>query len=771
MFHAIQNLRAQTTFEIPAPWEVWQDYPNPPEARTKEAIEKWRMAPGTKHAFISGFSGLDARVRISQGNRKEEMQNPPRYMHAFIADYDAACTDVHVANITAKPPSDYFPTYIFDSFRPGHKRLVWLFEQPLILGGTYSSAMAFTRKLAQEIKASLWLPGFDDACLHPRMYFAIGGNWRALDALPLPHHILCNWAMVSDAQVHFTDNALSPPPIEKIAELVTERFPGRWQGEFEIGRRGCVFFEPSAGNHTAAVVMSEGLRTFSTGTKGFYTWEEIFGQRAIDELRGEQQGSLRDRVLFDGRRYWIDMGEGRGWEGFEKTDFQQFLVCTMKMDDRRPKGGGPSRVEQFMNEVRLTFRVEDALPFVFKPAGRVQYQGSWYLNTARVAVSPPGTPLFPPDAGFHEAGPAGFPFLHRFLSHLFAPLRYTLPYAPSTLADKDAQLMHFLAWHHRFYKGGYTQKPLPGQAVIVAGKTGRGKTLLAHGIVGASVGGAADGSDFLVGSEQWTSEVLRKALITVDDDTVGDDVAKHRAFTTKLKKLVANAQAVYNKKHGSAGRVEWMGRVFITCNLDPESMRLLPDLSQSNEDKLMMFLAGDGIDLPDKNTLGDILAKEMPQYLRWLLEWRVPAWLLAGDERFWVRPFHHPHLSEAAASNGVVSNVLEMLREIYDLFCEASEDTLVKDFRVNPNLKDKVFLWQGPTRSLLRIMRQLDVAQYERFTYQQIGTMLGILSSRGFKITRLPGQDWRIVFDQALLSGVTDTSGIDQTEGVQSHEQ
>lgn len=773
MFYALPNLRSQTTFEIEKPWEVWQNYPNPNHITVKEEIEKWRSAAKTEHAFISPVSALDTRVRIAQNTRKDELSNPPRLMHAFVADYDANCTDVHIANIQAKPACEsYPPSYICDTFRPGYRRLIWLFDAPLLLGGSYRSAHNFIKKLASEIKADKWLPGFDEHSLQPHMYYAIGSNWKELEnGMPIPHHILSAWAMVSDAEVQFTDDALSPPPIEQIAELVSDRFPGRWSGEFVLGARGIRFWDPQADNLTAAVVMSEGMRCF-TGPSGFVTWREIFGARAIDEIHGHNQATLRDTTAFaaDTRKYWYQHNDQ--WVSADKTDFAEYLV-SKGVSGKKPKNSGLSDAQKFALNVRDNHRVDQALPFVYMKPGIIWYSGAWYLNTSQITVYDPAPPLIDSSLDFHAAGKKYFPWMEVYLSDFFAPVRQRPSWVPDSVADKDVQLMHFLAWHHRFYKYSYLQKPLQGHALLIAGHQSAGKGFFSNGFLGTSMGGFADGSSYLMGEDQWTADVLRVGLMTVDDDQSSVDERSHRGLTHRLKRLTANMQAAYNKKFGASGRVPWLGRPVITCNLDPASLRVIPDMTQSNADKIMLFLTqprSQNNPLPDRHKLDAILAAELGNYLRWLIEWNVPKWLLSGDDRFWVRAYHHPTLLETASEQGSAVNVLEMLRETYDEFVDADEASVL-DRGVICNRDEegmKTYEWSGPVRRLYKMMKRMEVSHIDKLNFNQMGTMLGILSSRGFKIKKMAGQNWRITFDQSLLHNKIIH---DQTYEVQTEEE
>ncbi len=592
--------------------------------------------------------------------------------------------------------------------------------------------------------------------------------------MPIPHHILQAWAMASDANVKFSDESLSPPPIENIADLVSDRFPGKWNGEFVLGARGIRFWDPQADNPTAAVVMPEGMRCF-TGPSGFVTWREIFGGRAIDELHGSNHATLRESVAFveDTRKYYYEYdGE---WVSADKGDFQEYLVIK-GLNNKKPRGSGLSEAQQFALNVRNTRKVSQALPFVYMQPGVMNYSGEWYLNTSRVKVYDPAPPLSEPDSDFHSAGKKSFPWMEQYLSEFFAPVRQRPKWVPESVPDKDVQLMHFLAWHHRFYKYAYLQKPLQGHALLIAGHQSAGKGFFSNGFLGTAMGGFSDGSSYLMGEDQWTADVLRVGLMTVDDDQSSVDERSHRGLTHRLKRITANMQASYNKKFGGSGRIRWAGRPVITCNLDPSSLRVIPDMTQSNADKIMLFLAQQRKPedpLPNAYELDEILASELGHYLRWLIEWKVPKWLLSGDDRFWVRAFHHPTLLETASEQGSVVNVLEMLRETYDEFVEADEsDVLNRGVQANRDTEGrKTYEWSGPVRQLYKMMKRMEISHIEKLSFNQMGTMLGILSSRGFKIKKLSGQDWHIVFDQSLLHNQIMHDHLYEVQKVEEEEQ
>ena len=211
--------------------------------------------------------------------------------------------------------------------------------------------------------------------------------------------------------------------------------------------------------------------------------------------------------------------------------------------------------------------------------------------------------------------------------------------------------------------------------------------------------------------------------------------------------------------------------MIVTCNTDPDSMRILPDMTQSTMDKIMLMMAKAGKPMPGWHEQDEILGRELPHFGRFLMDWKPPAWVFSpGDNRFSVRPYHHPTMLEVATEQGVVVNVLEMLREVYDIVCEgdsgknASTIALAGFVRApaTPQLPEtdghKSYVFRGPIRTLYRIMRELNIPNAARFTTAQISTILGQLASRGFPIrkhvTSHGIQQWEISFDVRLLRNV-----------------
>jgi hypothetical protein len=109
---------------------------------------------------------------------------------------------------------------------------------------------------------------------------------------------------------------------------------------------------------------------------------------------------------------------------------------------------------------------------------------------------------------------------------------------------------------------------------------------------------------------------------------------------------------------------EWQGRLGVTCNADEESALIIPDLSQSILDKLMLFRAQHrpGFAFPPRYELKKILDRELPWLARWLLDHKIPA-DLQGSSRFGVIHYAEPSLLDTAKQSSRSAGFTEILED------------------------------------------------------------------------------------------------------------
>jgi hypothetical protein len=165
-----------------------------------------------------------------------------------------------------------------------------------------------------------------------------------------------------------------------------------------------------------------------------------------------------------------------------------------------------------------------------------------------------------------------------------------------------------------------------------------------------------------------------------------------------VKKLAANPSLNFRKMYADAVNNEWAGRLYVTLNDDYYSLQMLPDLSASLEDKIMIFKAAprDPKFFPPAHILEPKIAGELPHLGRWLLEWDPPEHVV-GTARFGVKSFIHEGLRVEAMRSGQYGDLLEIMEiwikrckplEVHgkiwegtaiDWFVEANQDEILKD--------------------------------------------------------------------------------------------
>jgi len=141
-------------------------------------------------------------------------------------------------------------------------------------------------------------------------------------------------------------------------------------------------------------------------------------------------------------------------------------------------------------------------------------------------------------------------------------------------------------------------------------------------------------------------------------------------FSNLIKKVVANHVFSYEAKFKNACTLPWYGTVTATCNADPRSLRMIPDLDINILDKMLLFRVNPTAfqNFPDRDELDGILKKELPHLAAFLRDYRVPEHC-KSTARFGIKSFHDPELmdiSESSKASQYASELIEVwLRERY----------------------------------------------------------------------------------------------------------
>lgn len=685
--YAIPNLSTSTVSPV-KPWEV-VTYPPESALANKTAYMTWSKKSSSEGCYFSGFEGADPGMRVSRDNM-------PRRLHALVADFDSEISEALEDELLKGLPTQYEPNWISTTFSGG-RRLVWLFEEPVPMQDP-ALISNFLKIAGQRLQLRDTFPGWDDgAFTNASQYYDIGFNWRQVSAERIPRNIVYQWAYEAGNKVKW-DKKYTAIPIDMVAREIERRFPKKWPGDFDVGARGPRFWDPMATNPTAAVVRPEGIQCFS-GDQSFISWKELLGAGFVQEYEAERTGEVISDIYYDGKGYWKKTLDGI-WAPNKPEDMRLALRVKYGLNHRSKNGENCSEVDRVLFAIQEQKRVKAVLPFIHQPEGVIFKHGEKYLNSSKVSCIKPAN-----DGGIEWGD--GFPWLAEFLDNFF---------------DPKEQLDYFLAWWKHFYENGLIFKPRAGQAVFIAGSTGVGKTLLTNEIVARTVGGCADASDFLLGTSNFTSHVLSFPLMTVDDTSPASDRNRHNRYSSMLKKIIANRNQTFEEKFLPAGQVDWLGRVTVTCNLDPESIKIMPNLELSTLDKICLFKAAlVQKTFPSEYEIQSTLDKELPYFCNWLLQWRIPEHC-KGTSRFGVACYHHKELFDTSIQGGASYSFFELLDQFLKV-CSTDED--------------KESHWEGTTTELMSEMLSIEgIKELARqYTTTQAGSLLGQLKARGFGLT------------------------------------
>jgi hypothetical protein len=574
------------------------------------------------------------------------------------------------------------------------------------------------------------LLGLDTSALkNPCQYYEAGTGWKQISTDVIPAAFINQWA--AEASVKYNWRKEGPViPLDMIAEEIERQYPGRWIDPFDLGSRGLRFWDPSADNETAAIVRESGMQCF-TGPQPFVLWSSILGHAFVHKYEADRIGGSIQDIWFDGRDYWHQISGGQ-WAARSKADIILYLKVAKRLSASTPRNANFSEVEQALENIHHQQYIACAAPLIHRPKGLVHLNGLRVLNTSCMEV------MQPADGGTGT--------LDSYHCPLISDLRHPDDRFPwlkeyfSTLFDPSEQLDYFFAWLQRWYKSALDQSMLPGQASFFAGVPNTGKTLLSTVILSRIFGGHTDASFFLCGEDNFNSHLFDSAVWSVDDVVPLTDRRAHQRFSALIKKMAANRTFSVREKFKVDKTIEWNGRIVVTCNTDPESIRILPDVDLSNRDKINLFKVADRDGFVFPKDVEKIIFSELPHFLRWLLNWTTPDHVF-GDTRYGIQTYCEASLFEAARHSSSAYSFLEVLLTFLE---GQTSDT-----------------WTGSATELLSAMMSggdglAGIAS--KYTTSQVGRELSKLASQGYPLTQNRQnvrRIWTIAIPQ-LTSGTDD---------------
>tara|TARA_B100001093_G_scaffold169071_2_gene161839 strand:- start:3119 stop:4927 length:1809 start_codon:yes stop_codon:yes gene_type:complete len=508
----------------------------------------------------------------------------------------------------------------------------------------YDSFMGYINK---SLKMDKLFAGFDKTSLKPNQYFELGEDWiKTGDAIPTDVFHACLSKAVSSKPPESSDTSV---PLDVVAPEVESRFPNRWFGEFEVGARGPLFWIDDGIDRDGCQVVEDGVVCYSDRAgKGFMSWGDIFGGSFVKDYETKKLSTLLDEYWFNGKTFFKLL-----YGNAVSIPKEQLLLELRQagFSVRVRRGRAISEVEEALLTVSNNNRIDEIAPVVFSSDRIVSYNATRILNCSNLVPVEPDS----------DGDPAKWPFLHQWLNQLFAN------------SSKNPALDYFYSWLQRFYTAVLDRVPLQGQALLLVGPTGRGKSLLSNKIISGLVGGFSDASDYLSGQTKFNKDLGRVASWVIDDTTSAASFQDQRRATELLKRAVANPRVEYMAKYADAMSIPWTGRVTLSLNMDANSLSVIPSLDTSNRDKLMALLISNKStnSFPANSQLEATIEQELPHFGKFLLDWKVPK-EVEDVGRFGVKSYIDPTIADAAYDNSSRSSIAELVeffakrcREIY----------------------------------------------------------------------------------------------------------
>lgn len=609
--------------------------PEIPQAalRDKGTYGKWRANPNTKHLVYSLTEGLNPALRASTIRG-----NAPSRLRGVVADYDilSKISDEERTKAVEALPEELRPMLSHRTFSGGI-RLIWPFEKTIDLGACPELADAFLLEMGKRLALQKLAPGWDDAAWRDlTKFYDVGTDWQQHYDEPLEDCIVQQ--ALFDAAQRVGGNVLAAGdieiPFEVVAAECERRYPGRWTGEFREGARGCVFFDPDSKNPSAAILTSRGVVCFSQA-KVFYTWKEIFGEPFVREYEQDRIGKAVAGMYYAGEKYWYRDGLGE-WRGHKQENAALRLRVAGLSVENKKGVSEVSRALHFLHEHRY---VDGVMPVVFNKAEVVRQGSRRYLNVARAV------PMEPAPAGSVSEWGQGFPWLGEMLHNM--------------LEGKDR--IAFLAWWKVFYEGALSGTLSRGHAMILLGPVESGKSFISNVVVAGSVGGHCPAGAFVLGTTDFNREVFDYGLMTVDDQSGAASDAAASKFGERVKSIIVNPLLKYRAMYQDGVPLDWYGRLFLTGNDDQQSLRGVPPLDGSIDDKLMIVHSGRaGVPFEADYRMNTLRAvAELPFLLRWLLDWQIPAEMLGG--RLGIKGYINDLMHAKATAAAGVMEILDLL--------------------------------------------------------------------------------------------------------------
>ena len=257
----------------------------------------------------------------------------------------------------------------------------------------------------------------------------------------------------------------------------------------------------------------------------------------------------------------------------------------------------------------------------------------------------------------------------------------------------------------------------PGQALVLVGETGIGKTL-GQDVLTKCIGDrAANPTDWCFGKTPFNHALWGAEHLLLSDADVDDDWRARRKFHGLVKEVVANKKFPMNKKFCDAIDLKAIWRLSISCNTTPQSVLVIPPPEADTQDKLIYlwtekFCEFDG----DQEAFDKDVEDSLAEFCGCVDAWKVPKEM--RDFRFGVKAWHDPKVIALVLDEsleGALEGVIQAYFEGGETVLEGTCAELTTVLGVFSDLR-----WIKGPRVLGRLLQKLsNSSQYFRYIYRR----------------------------------------------------
>jgi hypothetical protein len=250
--------------------------------------------------------------------------------------------------------------------------------------------------------------------------------------------------------------------------------------------------------------------------------------------------------------------------------------------------------------------------------------------------------------------PGEFPIIRKFITDLLG-------------GDEHAETQQdsFLGWLHIARKAMLEGKRRPGQALVLAGKVACGKTQLIKKIIVPAMGGReAKPYKFLSGRTGFNADLLSAEVLVIDDEASSTRLEVRRALGDGIKTAAFTSSVRIEGKFKGGFDFDPLWRIVIAVNDQPESLMVLPPLSDDLSDKFIILKCQKALEFSDEEfeSWNRKVSDEMPAFLHAVESFEIES--SNSDGRCGVKSFYHPEVIAAISEISPQNQLMSLIKAL-----------------------------------------------------------------------------------------------------------